>query len=79
MTLAQFLTLAIILRAILSWFPISRTLAPVVGLLDTVTYPLLAPIRRRLPSFGGLDLSPMLAILLIWVTESVLLTLLAGH
>jgi YggT family protein len=77
--LAQFLTLAIVLRAVLSWLPIARSLVPVIGLLDAVTEPLLAPLRRRLPGFGGLDLSPMLAILLIWVGESVLLGLLAGH
>jgi YggT family protein len=78
-TLAQVLTLAIFFRAVLSWFPISRTLAPVVNLLDDITSPMISPIRRRLPSFGGLDLSPMLAILLIWVVESVLLGVLGGH
>lgn len=77
--LAQFLTLAIVLRAVLTWFPVSRSLAPVIGLLDAVTDPLVAPIRRRLPAFGGLDLSPMLAILLIWLAEPLLLGLLAGH
>jgi YggT family protein len=78
-TLAQILTLAIILRAVLSWFPGSRTLAPVTGLLAAVTDPLLTPIRRRLPMFGAFDLSPLLAILLIGIVESLLLGLLAGH
>jgi YggT family protein len=78
-TLAQLLTLAILVRSVLSWFPTSRTLAPVVNLLDDVTSPVITPIRRRLPTFGGLDLSPMLAILLIWAAESVLLSVLGGH
>jgi YggT family protein len=78
-TLAQLLTLAIIVRAVLSWFPASRGLAPVVGMLDSVTEPVVGPIRRRLPSFGGIDLSPLLAIVLITVAESFLLGLLAGH
>ena len=78
-TLAQILTVAIILRAVLSWFPGSRSLAPVTGLLATVTDPLLTPIRRRLPPFGGFDLSPLLAILLIGVAQSLLLGVLAGH
>lgn len=78
-TLAQLLTLAIIVRVILSWFPSPRGLAPVTGLLVSVTEPLLAPIRRRLPILGGFDLSPILALLLIAVVESFLLGALAGH
>lgn len=77
--LAQVLILAIIVRAILSWFPSSRTLAPVASVLGDVTDPVLRPIQRRLPSLGGLDLSPLIAILLISVAESVVLNLLAGH
>jgi YggT family protein len=77
-TLAQLLTLAILVRAILSWFPGSRGLAPVTGLLDTVTEPLLGPIRRRLPMVGGFDLSPLLALLLIALAASLLLGVLAG-
>jgi YggT family protein len=78
-TLAQLLTLAILVRAILSWFPGSRGLAPVTGLLDTVTEPLLGPIRRRLPMVGGFDLSPLLALLLIALAASLLLGVLAGR
>ena len=78
-SLAQILVLAILLRSILSWFPRSRTLAPVTGLLDDFTEPVLRPIRRHLPMLGGLDLSPMLAIICIVVAESLLLNLLAGY
>jgi YggT family protein len=77
--LAQVLILAIIIRAILSWFPPSRTLAPVTAMLNQATDPVLSPIRRRLPLLGGFDLSPIVAILLIGVVESLLLTALAGH
>ncbi len=76
---AQTLTLAIIARALLSWFPGVRALAPVTGLLDRATDPVVGPIRRRLPAFGGLDLSPLVAVLLIGVVESLTLGLLAGH
>jgi YggT family protein len=78
-TLAQFLSVAIILRAVLSWFPISRALQPVAVVLDIITDPVLTPIRRRLPAVGGFDLSPILALLLITVVESLSLSLLAGH
>lgn len=78
-TLAQVLIIAIIIRAILSWFPPSRTLAPVSAVISDFTDPVLRPIQRRLPLFGGFDLSPLIAILLISVIESLVLTLLAGH
>jgi YggT family protein len=78
-TVAQVLILAIIVRALLSWFPGWRALTPVAALLDEVTNPILRPLRRRLPVFGGLDLSPLVAVLLIGVIESVLLGLLVGH
>ena len=76
---AQALTLAIIVRALLSWFPGVRALTPVTGLLDRATNPIVEPIRRRLPAFGGIDLSPLVAVLFIGVVESLLLGLLAGH
>lgn len=78
-TLAQVLILAIIIRAILSWFPPSRTLAPAAALLTDVTDPVLRPIRQRLPMMGGFDFSPVIAILLISVVESLVLSLLGGH
>jgi YggT family protein len=78
-TLGQVLTLAIIIRAVLSWFPPSRMLAPVTTFLNDATDPLLRPIQRKLPTPGGLDLSPLVAILLIGVVQAILLSLLAGH
>lgn len=78
-TLAQVLTLAIIIRAVLSWFPPSRTLAPATAVLHDVTDPVLRPIQQRMPALRGFDLSPLIAILLIGVVESLLLTLLGGH
>jgi len=41
--------------------------------LDAVTEPLLRPIRRLMPDMGGLDLSPMILILLIFFIQSVVL------
>ena len=40
--------------------------------LYRVTEPALRPIRNIIPSFGNLDLSPIVLILLIWVAQSVL-------
>ncbi|MFW5816512.1 MAG: YggT family protein [Wenzhouxiangella sp.] len=36
---------------------------PIVPLIFQLTEPVLAPIRRVLPSLGGLDLSPLVAII----------------
>ena len=47
--------------------------------MDEVTNPILRPLRRRLPAFGGVDLSPLVAVLLIGVIESLVLGLLVGH
>jgi YggT family protein len=59
-------TWVIIIRALLSWVsPDPRN--PVVRILVVATEPLLRPIRALVPphKLGGLDLSPMIAILLL--------------
>lgn len=47
-------------QAILSWV---NPLAPVMPVLQTMTAPLLDPIRRILPNLGGIDLSPLVLII----------------
>ncbi|MDE2969017.1 MAG: YggT family protein, partial [Chloroflexota bacterium] len=54
----------IFIRSILSWFPMSPY-NPIKSALDQITEPVLGPLRRYLPTFGMLDLSPMIAIILI--------------
>ncbi len=54
---------AVIVRIVLSWVA-PGTYNPVIGMIDSITDPLLRPARRILPPFGGaLDLSPMLVII----------------
>lgn len=53
---------ALFLQAVLSWVNPWSPLAAPVG---QFTRPVLAPIRRFLPPIGGLDLSPLLAIVLL--------------
>ena len=74
--LARILDFAILIRILLSWIPISRT-SPVVVFIYEITEPILGPIRRLMPNLGGLDLSPMIALILIQLAERVLLALLA--
>lgn len=54
----------LIVRVVLS-FIASDSYHPIVPLVYQLTEPVLRPIRRRVPAFGGLDFSPMLAMLAI--------------
>jgi len=55
---------AIVVMAILSWVnPDPRN--PVVPLLWRLTSPIMAPARQLIPVFGGIDISPMLVIILL--------------
>ncbi len=63
------MTIAIIGRSIMSWIPnIINPRGPIGEFLITVTEPILAPIRSIMPRMGMLDLTPMIAIILLqWV------------
>lgn len=69
----------LIAAAVLSWlvaFNVVNMHNPFVRnvgeFLYRITEPVLAPIRSILPSLGGLDLSPMVLILLIFFIERVI-------
>jgi YggT family protein len=55
---------AIFIRSILTWFPIGRG-NPIQLIVFQVTEPVLGPVRRYLPRFGAMDLSPMVVIIVI--------------
>lgn len=69
--IGTFLYLAIFARVILSWFPAAMN-NPIAIFIYAVTEPILAPIRRVVPKFGTLDLSPMVALLAIVLIQRVL-------
>ncbi|MDP6776465.1 MAG: YggT family protein [Candidatus Latescibacteria bacterium] len=60
------------IRVILSWVSVNPY-NPMVQVLDRLTEPVLAPIRRVIPSFGGLDLSPLVVFVGIMVLKRILL------
>jgi YggT family protein len=64
------LMIAIVIRALMSWFPIDRN-NQFSRILYTVTEPILDPIRRIMPRLGMIDLSAMVAIILLWVMIAV--------
>jgi len=68
----SFAVWVIIISAILSWlvaFNVINTRNPGVyrfmEMLDRLTYPILEPFRRIIPNLGGIDISPIIAILII--------------
>ena len=72
--LLRVVTYIIIAQAILSWliaFNVINTqndfMRSFLNALNKMTEPLYRPIRRILPDFGGIDFSPMVVLLLIYV------------
>jgi YggT family protein len=68
-----FILLASIVYSWLVAFNIISRRNPAVAAIGDVLYrltePVLAPIRRRLPNFGTLDLSPIVVLLIIWLIQ----------
>ena len=73
--LAQALTIAIFVRVIQSWVPM-RLPWGLGEFIWNVTEPVLSPIRRALPYMGGMDLSPLIALLAIQAVRSLLVQIL---
>jgi YggT family protein len=69
----QFFILVIVVQAVLSFFmspyePIRRT-------IDRFVNPVLEPIRRVLPPTGGLDFSPFVLIIILYIIDAILMRL----
>ena len=60
----------LIMRAIMSW--VSQGNNPMELVLSQLTEPMLAPIRRRMPEMGGLDLSMMVVIVMLLFIQKLL-------
>lgn len=70
---------AIIVRAVISWFlPYGGYNNPVMGLLVRLTDPLLRPAQRLIPTVGGLDLSPIVVLVVLQLAVMLAQHLLAG-
>lgn len=63
---------AILIQVIISWIN-PGSYNPAITLIHSLTEPLLAPVRRRMPDMGGLDLSPMVVMLGLVVLEMLLI------
>ena len=78
--IATVITVLIFARVILSFIiPLSGTRPhPILLSINNVVYqltePILGPIRRVLPTFGGSDFRPMLVLVVLWIIQNRLVT-----
>lgn len=63
-SLIQLVTMLIVVWCLLSWFPIRWYEQP-FKTLDQVVQPIILPFRRIVPPISGMDLSPMVAIIVL--------------
>ena len=76
-------SLLILIRVLLSWVnpdPYRSLVShPLMRLLNRVTDPLLRPLRRIVPPIGGtVDISPIVALILLEIARRLLLSLLSS-
>ena len=71
-SLISLIIFVVIVNAVISWlvaFDVINLRNPqayrLVQMLDNVTTPLLAPIRRFMPNLGGIDISPIILLILL--------------
>ena len=63
-----FLLILVFARAVVSWVQASPY-NPIVQFLHTSTEPILRPIRHRLPHTPGIDLSPLVVLMIVVFTQ----------
>ena len=64
-------SLVVLVAVVLSWVQLDRG-NPLVAITRGLTEPVLAPIRAVLPPVGGLDLSPMVLLIVLQVLKGLL-------
>jgi YggT family protein len=74
----------VIASAVMSWLiafnvvnPYNQFVRSIWQGLNALTEPVLRPIRRRMPDLGGIDISPLVLIIICWFVQGVLLPVLA--
>lgn len=70
-TLIDVYATIILVRVVLSWLPVDQD-QPWARFIVGVTEPVVGPIRRVLPPLGGLDFSPLVAMLLLQLLRNML-------
>ena len=74
--ICQVLTFAIFFNAILSWIvmvsPRNRLVISLYQVFRQITDPILAPLRRIIPLIGMMDITPIVAIIILQIISQVL-------
>ncbi len=60
----DFIFFAVLINAIVSWLSISR-FHPAFEFVERLTFPIIAPVRRLIPSISGYDFSPLIVLILL--------------
>ena len=75
-SLIQLYIYVIIASAVMSWLIAFNVVNPYTQFVrslwqgfNVVTEPLLRPIRRRMPDLGGIDISPVILIIVCWFAQ----------
>jgi len=79
--IVEVMSLLILIEVIASWVMVANVRLPdsiirLLQIISGITGVVLNPIRRFVPSLGGLDLSPIIALLLLDVLRRLLVSLL---
>lgn len=69
---------SIILLAILSWISSPYQQNPIAPILEQLTRPIMRPVRRLLPAIGGIDISPMIALIALFFFKMLIIPPLHG-
>jgi YggT family protein len=75
-TVAWLLTVLLLADVILSYF--MSPYHPIKSFLDRIVQPMLRPIQRILPTFSGIDFSPIVLMILIQLVERFLINILVA-
>jgi YggT family protein len=74
--LCQVLTIAVICTAVLSWIvmvsPRNRTVINLYLVFRQITNPILAPLRRIIPLLGSIDITPIVAFIILQIIAQVI-------
>jgi YggT family protein len=74
--LCQMLTIAVICTAVLSWIvmvsPRNRTVINLYLVFRQITNPILAPLRRIIPLLGSIDITPIVAFIILQIIAQVI-------
>jgi len=64
---------AILIRVLLSWFRLDPY-HPFVQIIHQITEPILGPLRRIVPSIGMIDITPVIALIILQIVQGMLVS-----